>query len=82
MSTCASSNGIRTGSAIAINPEGEVPVLEHDGTTVTDTTVINEAYLEDVFQDAQPDSGPLRPRDPAGAGRRCATGTSSSTGMR
>lgn len=53
---------------VAINPEGQVPVLDHDGTIVTHTTVINE-YLEDVFPDAQPDSGPLRPRDPAGAAR-------------
>ena len=52
----------------AINPEGQVPVLDHDGTIVTHTTVINE-YLEDVFPDAQPDSGPLRPRDPAAAAR-------------
>ncbi len=47
---------------VAINPEGQVPVLDHDGTIVTHTTVINE-YLEDVFPDAQPDSGPLRPRE-------------------
>jgi glutathione S-transferase len=53
---------------LAINPEGQVPVLVHDGTIVTHTTVINE-YLEDAFPDNQPDSGPLRPRDPAGAAR-------------
>ncbi len=41
---------------VAINPEGRCPVLDHDGTTVTHTTVINE-YLEDVFPDAQPASG-------------------------
>ncbi|MXP27006.1 glutathione S-transferase family protein [Altererythrobacter indicus] len=52
----------------AINPEGQVPVLDHDGTIVTHTTVINE-YLEDVFPDAQPESGHLRPTDPAGAAR-------------
>ena len=52
----------------AINPEGQVPVLDHDGTIVTHTTVINE-YLEDAFPDAQPDSGPLRPRDAVGAAR-------------
>ena len=52
----------------AINPEGQVPVLDHDGIIITHTTVINE-YLEDVFPDAQPASGPLRPRDPAGAAR-------------
>lgn len=53
---------------VAINPEGQVPVLDHGGTIITHTTVINE-YLEDVFPDAQPDSGPLRPRDPVGAAR-------------
>lgn len=48
---------------VAINPEGQVPVLDHDGIIVTHTTVINE-YLEDVFADI-----PLRPRQPAGAAR-------------
>ena len=48
---------------VAINPEGQVPVLDHDGTIVTHTTVINE-YLEDVFPEV-----PLRPRDPEGAAR-------------
>jgi glutathione S-transferase len=47
----------------AINPEGQVPVLDHDGVIITHTTVINE-YLEDVFPDV-----PLRPRDPEGAAR-------------
>jgi glutathione S-transferase len=46
---------------VAINPEGQVPVLDHDGHLVTQTTVINE-YLEDVFPDT-----PLRPRNPLGA---------------
>jgi glutathione S-transferase len=53
---------------VAINPEGQVPVLDHDGVIITHTTVINE-YLEDVFPEDQPDSGPLRPRDPVGAAR-------------
>jgi glutathione S-transferase len=48
---------------VAINPEGQVPVLDHDGHLVTQTTVINE-YLEDVFHDT-----PLRPRNPLGAAR-------------
>jgi glutathione S-transferase len=48
---------------VAINPEGQVPVLDHDGTIVTHTTVINE-YLEDVFPEI-----PLRPRQPANAAR-------------
>jgi glutathione S-transferase len=42
----------------AINPEGMVPVLVHDGRVVRESTVINE-YLEDVFPEA-----PLRPADP------------------
>lgn len=53
---------------VAVNPEGQVPVLDHDGTIITHTTVINE-YLEDVFPDAQPADGPLRPRDAVGAAR-------------
>jgi len=48
---------------VAINPEGQVPVLNHDGNIITHTTVINE-YLEDVFPDV-----PLRPRNPVGAAR-------------
>ena len=48
----------------AINPEGQVPVLDHDGTIVTHTSVINE-YLEDAF----PDHEALRPTDPAGKAR-------------
>lgn len=43
---------------LKINPEGQVPVLDHDGTIITHTTVINE-YLEDVFPQT-----PLRPTDP------------------
>lgn len=42
----------------AINPEGMVPVLVHDGRVVRESTVINE-YLEDVFPEL-----PLRPADP------------------
>ena len=48
---------------VAINPEGQVPVLDHDGIIITHTTVINE-YLEDAFPDT-----PLRPRDAVGAAR-------------
>jgi glutathione S-transferase len=48
---------------VAINPEGQVPVLDHDGRIITHTSVINE-YLEDVFPET-----PLRPRDPLGAAR-------------
>jgi glutathione S-transferase len=42
----------------AINPNGVVPVLVHEGRTVRESTVINE-YLEDVFPEV-----PLRPADP------------------
>jgi glutathione S-transferase len=49
---------------VAINPEGQVPVLDHDGTIITHTTVINE-YLEDAF----PDAPPLRPTTPEGNAR-------------
>ena len=48
---------------VKINPEGQVPVLIHDGHTITHTTVINE-YLEDVFPDV-----PLRPADAVGKAR-------------
>ncbi len=49
---------------VAINPEGQVPVLDHDGVIVTHTTVINE-YLEDAF----PDAPALRPNTPQGNAR-------------
>lgn len=48
---------------VAINPEGQVPVLDHNGIIITHTTVINE-YLEDVFPEI-----PLMPRDPVGKAR-------------
>lgn len=48
---------------VKINPEGQVPVLEHNGVVITHTTVINE-YLEDVFPEI-----PLRPYDPVGKAR-------------
>lgn len=43
---------------VAINPNGQVPVLVHDGNVITESTVINE-YLDDVFPEI-----PLRPGDP------------------
>jgi glutathione S-transferase len=49
---------------VKINPEGQVPVLDHDGVLITHTTVINE-YLEDAF----PDAPPLRPADAVGKAR-------------
>jgi glutathione S-transferase len=42
-----------------INPNAQVPALDHDGKVITESTVICE-YLEDVF----PDSPRLRPTDP------------------
>ena len=44
---------------LELNPEGQVPVLDHDGFLVTQTSIINE-YLEDAF----PDAPGLRPEDP------------------
>jgi glutathione S-transferase len=44
---------------VKINPNGQVPALDHDGKIITESTVICE-YLEDVFTDAPP----LRPKDP------------------
>ena len=43
----------------AINPNGQVPALDHEGKVITESTVICE-YLEDVF----PEAHPLRPSDP------------------
>ncbi|HWL46915.1 MAG TPA: glutathione S-transferase family protein [Sphingomonadaceae bacterium] len=45
----------------AINPNGQVPTLDHDGRIITESTVICE-YLEENF----PDAPPLRPADPYG----------------
>lgn len=51
---------------LAINPNGVVPTLVHDGAPVIDSAVIVE-YLEDIRGDV----APLRPRDPlAVAGMR------------
>jgi glutathione S-transferase len=49
---------------VAINPEGQVPVLDHDGAIITHTSVINE-YLEDAF----PGTPSLRPTDAPGKAR-------------
>ena len=46
---------------LALNPDGQVPILVHDGVVLRQTTVINE-YLEDAF----PGAPPLRPADPVG----------------
>jgi len=47
---------------LAINPNGVVPALDHDGDPVIDSAVILE-YLEDI----RPDVAPMRPADPRGA---------------
>ena len=44
---------------LAINPNGVVPALVHDGVPVIDSAVILE-FLEDIF----PDRAPMRPKDP------------------
>lgn len=44
---------------LAINPNGVVPALVHDGVPVIDSAVILE-YLEDIL----PDVAPMRPTDP------------------
>jgi glutathione S-transferase len=44
---------------VKINPNGQVPVLIHEGAVITESTVINE-YLDEVFPQV-----PLRPQDPA-----------------
>jgi len=49
---------------VALNPDGQVPVLDHDGVIITQTTAINE-YYEDAF----PDTPPLRPNTPEGNAR-------------
>jgi glutathione S-transferase len=43
---------------VAVNPNGQVPVLVHDGAIITESTVINE-YLDELFPET-----PLRPADP------------------
>jgi glutathione S-transferase len=48
---------------LAINPDGQVPTLVHDGDVITETAVINE-YLDDAFPDP-----PLRPGTPIGRAR-------------
>ena len=48
---------------LAINPNGVVPTLVHDGKTVIDSSVICE-YIDDVYPDP-----PLSPSDPYGKAR-------------
>jgi len=37
---------------VAVNPNGQVPVLIHDGAVINESTVINE-YLDEVFPDVR-----------------------------
>jgi glutathione S-transferase len=48
---------------LALNPDGVVPVLVHDGFVVRESTAINE-YLDDAFPEPR-----LRPRDAIGRAR-------------
>jgi len=48
---------------LAINPDGQIPTLIHDGEVITETTVINE-YLDDAFPEP-----PLRPVTPVARAR-------------
>jgi glutathione S-transferase len=48
---------------LAINPDGVVPVLVHDGFVVRESTIIND-YIEDAFPER-----PLRPADAKGRAR-------------
>ncbi len=43
---------------LAINPDGFVPTLVHDGTVITESSVINE-YLDDAFPEPS-----LKPKEP------------------
>lgn len=48
---------------VEMNPNGQVPVLVHDGTVITESTIINE-YLDEVFPEVslQPDNPVERAR--------------------
>src|SRR5215471_10518049 len=48
---------------VRINPNGQVPVLVHDGAVITESTVINE-YVDEVF-----DGPALKPADAYGRAR-------------
>lgn len=48
---------------VKINPNGQVPVLVHEGKTIVESSVINE-YLDDVFPETS-----LRPSDPVARAR-------------
>ena len=48
---------------VALNPNGQVPVLVHNGAVITESTVINE-YLDEVFPEPR-----LVPQDPVARAR-------------
>ena len=48
---------------VAINANGQVPVLIHDGAVINESTVINE-YIDEVFPE-----NPLSPEDPVARAR-------------
>ena len=48
---------------LKLNPNGVVPTLEHDGTVIIESTIINE-YVADAF-----DGTSLKPADPVAAAR-------------
>ena len=48
---------------VALNPNGQVPVLIHNGAVITESTVINE-YLDEVFPEER-----LVPKDPVARAR-------------
>jgi len=48
---------------LAVNPDGIVPTLVHDGSVITESSVINE-YLDEIFPEP-----PLKPRDPVECAR-------------
>ena len=48
---------------VAINPNGQVPTLVHNGAIINESTVINE-YLDEVFPEV-----PLRPSNPVDRAR-------------
>ena len=60
---------------LAINPNGVVPALVHDGVTIIESTVICE-YLCEVFPDG---GGPWMPREAGGPAHTCAPAALTST---
>ena len=57
-----------TPSVRKLNPKGKLPVLEHDGRVVADSTDIAH-YLEEAFPEPALVPGPVSPHRPLAAGR-------------